>query len=161
MKLASLLLVLAMLVGCASPAAEEEASAESGQAATKTDLSGAFAIDYGASDSAAGWLVSSGTFHSIERRSLMDTLPEAVRASAQCLAARKDSLHGDTLAGLTWTYEHETFYVLVVDLDDMQGLRDLHMLFVFDADGAPAFQALTWDGKKNIKLTSGRSACPQ
>lgn len=165
MKIASALLVffIATLIGCATPPAdEEEASSESNQAATSSsaDVSAAFAIDYGASDSAAGWLVSSGRFDSIDEDDLMKRLPDgAAHAAAVCLADRHDTIHGDTLAGFTWKHEHETYYVLSVALADMNGLEDLHMVFVFNADGTSAFQALTWDGKKNIKLTSGRSAC--
>lgn len=158
---AALLFVMATLVGCAATPATDEGSATSGQAESGADASAAFAIDYSTSDSAAGILVRSGSFDSISSDDLMTTLPEGdATAAAQCLSARNDSMHGDTLAGLTWTYNHETYYVLTVALDDMQGLTDLHMVFVYAADGSSAFQALTWDGKKNVKLTSGKSACP-
>lgn len=158
---ALLLLVLSSLIGCAAPPAEDDAAGESGEAQSNADPAAAFAIDYGVSGSIAGALVASGTFASIDGDDLADTLPEGdARAAATCLAERKDSVHGDTLEGRTWTFHHQTYYVLVVALDDMKGLHDLHMVFVFDAKGAAAFQALTWDGKKNVKLTSGRSACP-
>lgn len=160
-----LLLLVATLLGCAAaPVEEEEAAAGSSQAASRestAEVATAFAIDYGASDSAAGFLVASGTFDSIDDRALSGALPDGeARAAARCIAARQDAVHGDTLAGLTWRHEHQTYYVLVVDLDDMQGLRDLHMLYVFAKDGSAVFQALTWDGKKNVKLAFGRSACP-
>lgn len=170
---ALLLLVVAGLVGCAAPSGSdsdaEEGSGESNEGesneaqsrGSNADPAAAFAVDYGVSGSAAGILVASGTFASIDDRDLAGALPEGdASAAAQCLAARKDSVHGDTLEGRTWTFNHRTYYVLVVGLDDMKGLTDLHMVFVFDAKGAAAFQALTWDGKKNVKLTSGRSACP-
>lgn len=161
MKLAAgaLLLVLATLVGCASPAPADEGAEESGQAESASSNQGvqtAFAIDYGSSGSAAGILVRSGSFDSID----IDALPDGdVSSAAQCLSARNDSIHGDSLAAMTWTFQHETYYVLTVALDDMQGLHDLHLVFVYTSDGSASFQALTWDGKKNVKLTSGRSAC--
>ncbi|MFO0737266.1 MAG: hypothetical protein U0270_15355 [Labilithrix sp.] len=168
MKLAAALLLFVMvsLIGCAAPPAEEsEGAAESNQAASSAsmaDVSAAFAVDYGVSDSLTGTLlVGSGSFRTIEDDELTETLPDGdARAAAKCLADRQDSLHGDTLTGLTWKHEHRKYFVLVVALDDMQGLHDLHMLFVFEADGSPAFQALTWDGKQNVKITFGRSACP-
>ena len=157
MKLLGFLLFLLVMAGCAAAPASE-GTAESGQAeSSASTVSGAFAIDYSASSSIAGLLVRSGSFDSID----VDALPDGdASAAATCLSARHDAMHGDSLAALTWKYEHDTYYVLTVALDDMQGLHDLHMVFVYNADGSSAFQALTWDGKKNVKLTSGHSACP-
>jgi len=133
------MLVAALLGGCA--AADEDTPDESGAAVRGTDdVAGAFAVQY-----ALG-----GDFDRIAER---DAPAESeLRATLACVAQRRDLVRGATARLLRWTFERRRYFVLEVDLEDQETIRDAVFVYVFSESGATAFQALAWDGKKNVKL---------
>jgi len=154
----ALLLSLGLLVGCAGSAADDASATTSAVTSeTTSEVAGAFSIDY-----TIGWF-SGAKFESIDAKKLGSVLPDGdAQTYAKCLAARRggaplgdgraDTVRGDTLDGEIWKHDGATYYVLTVDLEDAEGLHDVAMAFVFSSDGASRFQALTWDGKRNVKI---------
>jgi hypothetical protein len=151
------------LTGCGAPPPDDGTSS-AGAATTATgesaqDEAGAFSTDF-----TVGWLTGA-RFHALPTTTsdLIAALPEGdARTYARCLEkrradaplgdGRRDTVHGDSLVGSTWEHAHARFYVLLVDVSNTKGLRNLQMAFVFAEDGASRFQALTWDNRTNIQL---------
>ncbi len=148
--LPSLAVTLALLAGtgCAADTEETEDDGSALRQSSVERIAGAFTVDYGLGALAGRHIVD------IPRDDLMTKLPDGdARRHAQCLETRDDVVRGETLTGGTWTFEGKRHYVLVTELRDGNGLRDLHMLFVYGSDGAAEFQVLAWDGRKNLKVS--------
>lgn len=148
-RLLLLLLLLATgAFGCAASTDEEDAESSQGAVRTTEDIAAAFAIQYGG---------LGGRFRSVDR----ERLPEGDASEwAACLAAHRDVVRGKTLETSTWKYENATYFVVEVEVEPNEELRDPVMVNVFFDDGRPAFQAIAWDRKHSVKLyLEPRSPC--